>query len=75
MLLLSTITALGPLIVFLMQMIEGRVSFSEFTLAGLLIYSSGVLLTIPSLITGHRPNTSDHPISPGSNRVSRSHPP
>lgn len=49
-LLLSTITALGPLIVFLMQMVEGRVAFSGFTLASLLIYSSGVLLTIPGLI-------------------------
>ncbi len=52
-LLLSTITALGPFIVFLLQMIEGRVSFSGFVLAGLLIYSSGVLLTIPSLLSGH----------------------
>ena len=49
-LLLSTITALGPFIVFLMQMVEGRVAFSGFTLAGLLIYSFGVLLTIPGLI-------------------------
>ncbi len=52
-LLLSTITALGPLIVFVLQMIEGRVSFSGFVLVGLLIYSSGVLLTIPSLLSGH----------------------
>ncbi|MXX91550.1 MAG: DMT family transporter [Gammaproteobacteria bacterium] len=49
-LLLSTITALGPFIVFLMQMVEGRVAFSGFTLAGLLIYSSGVLLAMPGLI-------------------------
>ena len=49
-LLLSTITALGPFIVFLMQFVEGRVAFSGFTLAGLVIYSCGVLLTIPGLI-------------------------
>lgn len=65
-LLLSTITALGPLIVFLMQMIEGRVSFSEFTLVGLLIYSSGVLLTIPSLIRGRGHGApANHPASSG----------
>ena len=65
-LLLSTITALGPLIVFLMQMIEGRVSFSEFTLVGLLIYSSGVLLTIPSLIRGRGYGApANHPASSG----------
>ena len=49
-LLLSRITALGPCIVFLMQMVEGRVAFSGFTLAGLLTYSSGVLLAMPGLI-------------------------
>lgn len=49
-LLLSTITALGPLVVFCMQIIEGRVGFSGFTLAGLLIYSVGALLTVFSLV-------------------------
>ena len=75
-LLLSTITALGPFIVFLMQMAEGRVAFSGFTLAGLLIYSSGVLLAIPSLIKGqgHEPPAPNHLASSGDSRVSRSIP-
>ena len=48
-LLLSAITALGPLVVFCMQIIEGRVGFSGFTLAGLLIYSLGALVMVFSL--------------------------
>ena len=51
--LLSTITALGPFIVFCMQVVEGRVAFSGFTLAGLLIYSFGAFLIIPSLVEKH----------------------
>ncbi len=53
-LLLSTITALGPLVVFCLQLIEGRVAFSGFTLAGLLVYSLGALLAVSSLVGGHR---------------------
>ena len=56
-LLLSTITALGPLVVFCLQMTEGRVAFSGFTLAGLLVYSLGALLAVSSLVEGHRDNT------------------
>jgi len=49
-LLLSTITALGPLVVFCLQMMEGRVAFSGFTLAGLLVYSLGALLAVSSMV-------------------------
>lgn len=51
-LLLSTITALGPLVVFCLQLIESRVAFSGFTLAGLLVYSLGALLAVSSLVGG-----------------------
>ncbi|MXZ81680.1 MAG: EamA family transporter [Gammaproteobacteria bacterium] len=49
-LLLSTITALGPLVVFCMQIFEGRVGLSGFSLAGLLTYRVGALLTVFSLV-------------------------
>ena len=49
-LLLNTITALGPLVVFCLQMMEGRVAFSGITLSGLLIYSLGTLLAVSSLV-------------------------
>ena len=51
-LLLSNITALGPLVVFCLQMIEGWVAFSGFTLAGLLVYILGALLAVSSLVVG-----------------------
>ena len=56
-LLLSTITALGPLVVFCLQLIEDRVTFSGFTLTGLLVYSLGALLAVSSLVEGYRDNT------------------
>lgn len=45
-LLLRTITALGPFIVFLTKIINDRISISGFTVTGLLICSSGVLKVI-----------------------------
>ena len=62
-LLLSTITALGPLVVFCLQLIEGRVAFSGFTLAGLLVYSLGALLAVSSLVGGHRDDTRPTPVT------------
>ena len=41
---LGTATALIPLVVFLMQMAEGRVAYSNATFAGLAVYFSGALL-------------------------------
>lgn len=41
---LAAITALGPLFVFLFQLIEARVSYSAATTTGLVIYFSGALL-------------------------------
>lgn len=38
---LAVITALGPLFVFLFQIIEGRVTYSPATMTGLLIYFAG----------------------------------
>ncbi|MCP5075489.1 MAG: hypothetical protein GY947_19635 [Rhodobacteraceae bacterium] len=41
---LSTVTALGPFVIFVLQMVEGRVEYSTQTLIGLFVYSVGALL-------------------------------
>lgn len=41
---IATITALGPIFVFLFQTIEGRIAYADATLLGLAIYSAGSLL-------------------------------
>lgn len=40
---LSALTALGPLLIFLLQLIEGRVAYSTATLTGLIIYFIGAM--------------------------------
>jgi drug/metabolite transporter (DMT)-like permease len=40
----AAITALGPLFVFLFQIIEGRVDYAPATMAGLMIYCAGAIL-------------------------------
>ncbi|MEO1456028.1 MAG: DMT family transporter [Pseudomonadota bacterium] len=42
---LAAITALGPLFVFLLQMVESRVDYAPATMNGLAIYFAGALLT------------------------------
>lgn len=41
---LAAITALGPLFVFLFQIVEGRVAYAPATMTGLMIYFSGAVL-------------------------------
>lgn len=41
---LAAITALGPLFVFLFQLIEGRVDYVPATMSGLIIYITGAIL-------------------------------
>lgn len=43
---IGSMTALGPLIVFLLQLLEGRVDYSMATLAGLVVYMAGALLCV-----------------------------
>lgn len=43
---IAAMTSLGPIMVFLMQMIEGRVDYAPATLFGLAIYSLGALLIV-----------------------------
>ena len=52
--LLSSITALGPFMVFGFQLLEGRVAYSRYTLIGLLTYSLGAMITVLSFIW-HQP--------------------
>jgi len=42
---ISSLTALGPFVIFSLQAIEGRVDYSEATLIGLMIYSGASLLS------------------------------
>lgn len=42
---LAAITALGPLFVFLFQIVEGRVDYAPATMTGLVIYFAGAVLT------------------------------
>ena len=41
---LAAITALGPLFVFLFQIVEGRVAYAPATMTGLMIYCAGAVL-------------------------------
>lgn len=41
---ISALTALGPFAIFGLQMLEGRVEYSQATLAGLFVYFTGALL-------------------------------
>lgn len=52
---IAAITALGPAIVFLMQLSEGRVDYSAATLVGLTVYMAGALLAVlgaPQFVEG-----------------------
>jgi drug/metabolite transporter (DMT)-like permease len=42
---ISALTALGPFVIFSLQVVESRVEFSQATLAGLLLYFVGALLS------------------------------
>ena len=42
---ISALTALGPFVIFLLQLLEGRVDYSAMTLAGLAIYILGAILS------------------------------
>lgn len=41
---ISVLTALGPFVIFVLQMVEGRVAYAPATLLGLAIYFAGALL-------------------------------
>lgn len=43
---IAAVTALGPAMVFLMQLLDGRVHYSAATLAGLTIYIAGALMAV-----------------------------
>ena len=51
---IAAVTALGPVIVFGLQMVEGRVAYAPATLAGLLIYISGALVAAFGAVRGRR---------------------
>ena len=48
---ISAITALGPLVIFGLQVIEGRVGYSTVTLTGLSIYMLGAILSAYGAVT------------------------
>jgi drug/metabolite transporter (DMT)-like permease len=49
---ISILTALGPFLVFLLQVYEGRVDYSTVTLVGLFIYFTGAVLAAFGAIRG-----------------------
>jgi len=51
---IAAITALGPALVFLMQLADGRIAYSAMTLAGLILYMMGAFLAALGA-TLHRP--------------------
>ncbi len=53
---ISTLTALGPFIIFGLQLYEGRVEYAPATLIGLVIYSAGALIAAVGAIkaTSHK---------------------
>ena len=60
---LSALTALGPLVIFGLQRIEGRVDYAAITLAGLLIYVTGSLLAAVAALRNPQP-ACQLPVSP-----------
>ena len=47
---IAAMTALGPLMVFVMQLLEGRVDYSPATLSGLTLYMTGALLGVAGAV-------------------------
>ena len=56
---IAAVTALGPVIVFVLQMVEGRVAYAPATLAGLLIYMSGALVAALGAVRTRLPAGAD----------------
>jgi hypothetical protein len=52
---IGALTALGPFIIFGLQLIEGRVDYAPATLAGLGLYSIGAVLAALGAVTAARP--------------------
>lgn len=49
---IGAFAAIGPLLVFLLQLVEGRVDYAPATLAGLLVYFGGALLAAFGRVRG-----------------------
>lgn len=49
---IAAVTALGPAMVFLLQLLDGRIAYAAATLAGLSIYIVGALLAVCSIEPG-----------------------
>ena len=49
---ISSLTALGPFVIFALQIMEGRVDYSQATLVGLAIYSIASLLSAVGAVRG-----------------------
>ena len=49
---ISIITALGPFVIFVLQMGEGRVSYSNATLIGLAVYFAGATIAALGAVQG-----------------------
>ena len=56
---IAAVTALGPVIVFGLQMVEGRVAYAPATLAGLLLYMSGALVAALGAVRARLPAGAD----------------
>ena len=56
---IAAMTALGPVIVFGLQMVEGRVAYAPATLAGLLLYMSGALVAALGAVRAQLPAGAD----------------
>jgi len=60
---IGALTALGPFVIFGLQMIEGRVAYSLATLIGLVVYFAGAMLAALGAVKA----TVQSPINVGSN--------
>ncbi len=49
---IATLTALGPAMVFVLQLLDGRITYAPATLAGLGIYIVGALLAVSGIDSG-----------------------
>lgn len=51
---LSSLTALGPFLIFIFQLIEGRVEYSASTMGGIVLYSAGAVMAAIGAVKGRQ---------------------
>jgi len=59
---LSALTALGPFVIFGLQLVEGRIEYRDMTLVGLSVYLAGALIAAIGAVRGTTESTKHNPV-------------